>query len=190
MKRMDLILEIYKDSRSVFTLRDIAMLAEESNYSNLKQKIIYYVRKASLFNIRRGIYVKESFNPEELACKIYTPAYISVEYVLQKEGIIFQYDERLTPVSYLSRIIDVGEYTIVYRKIKGEVLLNLSGILRKENGVNIATPERAFLDMLYLSKQYHFDNLSGLDPQKVLKILPIYRSKRMAEQVRRLFGTS
>jgi len=188
MKKKDFILEIYKDNRTVFTLRDIAMVVEESNYLRLKQKINYYVRKGSLASIRRGIYVKEDFNPEEFACKLYTPSYISMEYVLRKEGVIFQYDERLTPVSYLSRFIEAGNYTLIYRKIKEDMLLNLSGILRKGNGVNIATPERALLDMLYLNREYYFDNLSGIDREKVLKILPIYQSKQLVNRAGKMLS--
>lgn len=188
MKKKDFILEIYKEKRTVFTLRDIALLAEESNHSSLKQKINYYVKNKSLLNIRRGVYAKDNFDPEELACKIYTPAYISLEYVLQKAGIIFQYDERLTLVSYLSRSIKAGNYSLIYRKIKGDVLLNVSGILRKENGVNMATPERAFLDMLYLNKKFHFDHISGIDREKAMDILPIFQSKQLDKRVGKLLG--
>ncbi len=188
MRKKDFILEIYKDTRTVFTLRDIAMVMEESNYGQLKQKINYYVRKGSLASIRRGIYVKENFDPEELACKLYIPSYISLEYVLQKAGVIFQYHESLTPVSYLSRVVEAGNCTLIYRKIKEDILLDLSGIMRKDNGVNIATPERAMLDMLYLNREYYFDNLSGIDREKVLKILPVYQSKELVKRTMKMFS--
>ena len=188
MNKRDFLLGIYKDRRTVFTLRDIAMLMEESDNTRIRQKINYYVRNHSLLNIRRGIYVKENYDPEELACRLYTPSYLSMEYVLRKAGIIFQYDERLTPVSYLSRVIETGNRTIVYRKIKASVLLNLAGILREGNGVNIATPERALLDTLYLYKEYHFDHLTGIDRDKVLKILPIYESRPLDKRAGKLLS--
>ena len=53
--------------------------------------------------------------PEELACTLYTPSYISLEYVLQKAGVVFQYDERITAVSYLRRSIDI-QFQNAYRK--------------------------------------------------------------------------
>jgi hypothetical protein len=186
MKQIDLILEIYKDKRTVFTLRDIALLTRESDSSRLKQRINYYVRNNSLVNIRKGIYTKEAFDPEELACRIFTPSYISLEYVLQKSGFIFQYDERMTQVSYLSRNLQAGVYELMYRKIRNEILMNTYGIIRKDNGVNIATPERALLDILYLDKDFHFDFLAGINKELVKKLLPVYNNVRLQERINKL----
>ena len=36
---------------------------------------------------------------------------------------------------------------------------------------------------MYLNKEYHFDNLSLLDKNMILKFLPLYRSKRLEERV-------
>ena len=59
-----------------------------------------------------------------------------------------------------------------------------SGIDYREN-YNIASLERAFLDVVYLHKNYHFDNLSVLDWDKVYEILPIYGgNKRMAKMIK------
>jgi hypothetical protein len=53
--------------------------------------------------------------------------------------------------------------------------------------VNIATPERAFLDLLYLENEYHFDNLTSLDTKAVFRLLPVYQSKELSKRVKRLF---
>ena len=187
MSNKDFIYSIYNDPRTVFTVQDIALLLKETVYSKIKQKINYYVRKNYLVNIRSGIYAKESFDIEELACKIYTPAYISSEYVLQKHGIIFQYSENITGISYLSRTIEIDSRRFVYRKIKNAVLINTYLIERKKNGVNIAAPERALLDTLYLNKDYYFDNITGLDKGLVYKALPMYQSKQLIHRVNKLF---
>ena len=146
----DFIFEIYKDKRTVFTLQEIAILVNEPDFGRLKQRIHYYVNTGKLQNIRRGIYVKENYSPEELACKIYTPAYISLDYVLQKSGMIFQYGEYITIVSYLRRVIHVDGNEMNYHKIKNTVLYNSAGITMHDNGISAASPERAFLDILYL----------------------------------------
>ena len=52
---------------------------------------------------------------------------------------------------------------------------------------SLAIKERAFLDMLYLNTDYHFDNLDGADWEKVFEILPIYRNKRMGKKVKELY---
>jgi len=51
----------------------------------------------------------------------------------------------------------------------------------------MATKERAFLDRIYVSKDYHFDNLNALDWNKVFEILPIYNNKRMEKKVKQYF---
>jgi hypothetical protein len=178
-----IILSVYRNIRTVFRLADIAMLVGETNFQSLNKKLNYYVRTGKLMNPRKGIYAKPDFMPEELACSIYKPSYISLEYVLQKAGIVFQYDPRITSVSYLSRRIEVEGHSCIFRKIRGEVLVNTTGIIRQNNHINIASAERAFLDLIYLNHKYYFDNLNPLNKQLVYKLLPIYQSKALSERV-------
>jgi hypothetical protein len=159
----------------------------EKDFESLNKKLNYYVRTGKLLNPRKGIYAKPDYSSEELACILYTPSYISLEYVLQKAGVLFQFDSRITSVSYLSRNIEIGDKTLVYRKIKGEIMANTRGIISQIDQVNIASGERAFLDLLYLNKTYHFDNLNPLNKTKVYDLLPIYRSKALNDRVNRLF---
>jgi len=184
--KSDLVLTIYKDIRTVFRLKDIAMLTGETSFESLNKKLNYYVRTGKLQNPRKGIYAKPGYNPEELACTIYTPSYISLETVFQKEGMVFQFDSTITVISYLSRNIDVENRAYLFRKIKGELLVNTSGITRKDNQINIATPERAFLDALYLKTDYYFDNLNPLNKELVYKLLPLYQSKVLTVQISKL----
>ncbi len=182
----DVVLAIYQDIRTIFRLSDIAMLTGQTDFKSLSKKLNYAVRTFKLKSPRKGIYAKPVYNAEEMACTVYTPSYISLEYVLQKAGIVFQFNSVISVVSYLSRTINAGNQTMVYRKIKGEILVNTIGINRKNNQVNIATAERAFLDLLYLNTDYYFDNLSPLNKDLVYKILPIYQSKTLTERVNKL----
>ncbi|MFV0346280.1 MAG: hypothetical protein ACK5IQ_08570 [Bacteroidales bacterium] len=180
------LLEIYKDKRTVFTLPDIAMLVDETGYNSLVQRLFYYVECGELLRPRKGIYAKTDYNHLELACLLYTPCYISLEYVLQKSGIIFQYNSQITMMSYLSRTVEIEDKTYCYRKIKNEILLNTKGIQRIDN-VNIASPERALLDMLYLKGDSYFDNLNSINREQVGELLPIYQSKVMEQRIKNLF---
>lgn len=182
----NVVLSIYKDIRTIFRLSDIAMLTGETNFQSLSKKLNYYVRTGKLQNPRKGIYAKPAYNAEELACTIYTPSYISLECVLQKAGIVFQFDSSISVVSYLSRSIEVENQAYLYRKIKGEILVNTSGIIRQNNQVNIATTERAFLDLLYLNVDYYFDNLNPLNKDLVYKLLPAYQSRALTRRVNKL----
>jgi hypothetical protein len=184
-RRGELILAVYQDRRRVFCLQDIALLAGETRFVSLNQKLNYSVRTGKLLNPRRGIYAKPDFQVEELACKIYRPSYISLEYVLQKAGVIFQYDSRITLVSLLSREIQQEGRILAYHKIKGEILIQTQGI-DMGHTVSMASPERAFLDMLYLKPDTYFDRPGELNPEIIGDLLPIYRSKALAARVKRI----
>jgi len=175
MNKKDFILEIYKDSRTVFRLSGIAMMFPQEESKYLSERLGYYVQTGRLLNPRKGIYAKPEYNPLEFANLLYTPSYISLEYVLQQAGIIFQYDSRYTSVSYLSREIEADNKRYSYRRIKEEIIMNNIGIIQRDN-INIATPERAFLDMLYLSKDFFCDNIHSLDRPLIDRIIPAYQS--------------
>lgn len=184
--KKDIVLSLYKDSRTVFRLIDVAMLVGEISQQILSKKMNYYVQKGQLLNPRKGIYTKAEYNHEELACRLYSPSYISLDYVLQKAGIVFQFNSQITTLSYLSRILDIDKQSYRFRKIKGEILTNTKGIIFQENHVNMACPERAFLDMFYLEPDYYFDNINSLNKVIVNELLPIYQSKALTQRVQKL----
>jgi hypothetical protein len=181
-----MILTVYNDVRTVFRLKDIALLCGETDFASLNSKLNYHVRTGKLGNPRKGVYCKRAYNPEELACCLFTPVYISLEYVLQKAGVVFQYDSRITAVSYLSRNVEIEDQQFSFRKMKNELLVSTQGIVF-HNNISIASPERALLDMLYLNGDMYFDNISGLDREKADKLLPLYRSEIMIKRAAKLF---
>ncbi len=184
-KGKNVVLNIYQSNRTVFRLNDIALLTGISNFQSLNKRLNYHVHSGKLLNPRKGIYAKPEYNREELACSVFRPAYISLEYVLQKAGVVFQYDSSITAVSYLSREIEVEKQIYRYRKIKEEILIDTSGINRKDN-LNVAVPERAFLDLLYLEKEYYFDNLNPLNSEQVLEFLPLFQSRALTRRAKKL----
>ena len=185
-QKTDVLFTLYNNNRTVYTFSNIALLTGESNAAKLSNKLNYYVHSGKLLNPRKGIYAKNNYNPEELACLLYTPSYISLEYVLQKAGVIFQYDEKITAVSYLSRTVEIDKNVYQYRKIKNEILIDLSGIIRSNN-LNIASPERAFLDVMYLNASYYFDNINSLNKNVIYELLPVYNSKILTERINNIF---
>ena len=173
-----------RSNKTVFTFKDVLLLWGESDVNFVKKKINRYVKAGKLNAIRRGIYSKDkNYDKYELATKIYTPAYLSLETVLGAAGVTFQLYGQIFAVSYQTKEIECDGQRYSYRKIKDTILTNQTGIESREN-YNIASPERAFLDVVYLQKDYHFDNLSALNWEKAYEILPIYGgNKRMAKMV-------
>jgi len=185
--RNNTLTRLYELPQTVFSASGIALFLGESGAGVVSKRLNHYVRDGRLLNPRRGFYAKNGYNPEELACMIFTPSYLSMEYVLQKAGVVFQYDSRLTAVSYLSRDVEADGKEYRYRKMKGEILADRRGI-ESHGNVNIATAERAFLDVMYLNREYYFDNLRALDYKKVAELLPIYGNKCMEQRVKKMFG--
>lgn len=175
---------ILRSKQTVFTFKDFLLMWGEIDAKTAKERINYYVKSGDLYSIRRGIYAKDrNYDRFELATKIYTPAYISFETVLGNAGVTFQYYSQIFVASYQTRDIVADDQKIIYRTLKSSILTNSAGIENKENYA-IASPERAFLDVVYLSKDYHFDQLSTLNWDKVKEILQIYgNSKRMSDRV-------
>lgn len=186
MKKGDYISTILRSNKTVFSFKDLILLWGDSDVNAAKARINYYVKNEDLYHIRQGLYGKDkNYNRLELATRIFTPAYISFETILAQAGMVFQYYSQIFVASYLSREIKCDNQIYVFKKIKDAILTNKAGIENKGEYL-IASPERAFLDTMYINKNYYFDNLSPLDWDKTFEILPAYDNKSMASKVKQL----
>ncbi len=186
MEKGDYFNTILQSSKSIFTIKDIVLLWQEEDIDATYVRLNYYVKKGDLYRIRKGVYAKnKEYDKLELASRIFTPAYISFETVLAKEGLIFQFQTTITIASYLTRKITVDKQEYSFTKIKSALLMNPIGV-KHENNLSVAVKERAFLDTLYSHTDYHFDNLRALDWDLVFHILPLYNNKRMNKKVNQL----
>lgn len=188
MKKGDYISTILRSKQTVLSVKDIMLLWGELASDAARVRINYYVKNGDLYRIRRGIYAKDkNYDKFELATKIFTPSYVSFETVLGRAGVTFQYYSQICVASYVTREIKADGQVYYYRKIKDAILTNHSGIEDQDN-YSIASAERAFLDVMYLNTDYHFDNLSSLNWDKVFEILPIYGgNKRMERAVKKYY---
>lgn len=179
--------DILRSNKTVFTFKDISLIWRDSDKKAVIAGVNYYVKTGALYHIRRGIYAKEKhYNIQELATRIFTPSYVSFETVLTHAGINFQFYKTIFVASYQTREIVIDGQAYSYKKIKDFVLTNPAGVEHKDES-SIAGPERAFLDTIYINKDYHFDNYGPLNWNKVFEILPIYKNKRMAKKVNEFF---
>jgi len=178
---------LLRSSKTVFSTKDIVLLWGEQAEANVRVRLSNYVKRGKLIRVHRGIYAKDkNYDRFELATRIYTPSYISFETVLTRTGINFQYYGNIFVASYVTREIEAGGQKISFIRMKDYVLSNTIGI-EHTNDISTATKERAFLDRIYISKDYHFDHLDVLDWDKVFEILPIYCNKRMDKKVQEYF---
>lgn len=178
--------KILLSPNTAFTPASAAAIVGVSEFTTPIDKILrYYSEQKVLRKLRRGIYVKPDYNPLEVAVRLYQPSYISLQYVLQRSGVIFLYDESITCVSYLSRETEIDGNNYTYSRIKESLFVHFKGI-EQHRGYSLATPERAFLDLYYLFPRFYFDNPHILNKEKVKEILPIYNNRSLERRVCKL----
>ena len=183
-----MISSILNSSRTVFTTQYLAMMSDGKSRGAIVAQLNRYVRQGLLQNPRKGIYAKSNYRKEEMACSLFHPSYVSLEYVLQRAGVVFQYDDTITSVSYLSRTVDIDGLAYSFRKIDPQLWGGMDGITFNDN-ISIATPERAFLDMVYLSAgNCYFDNLRPLNRRLIRQLLPHYQSHKLTERVEHILN--
>jgi predicted transcriptional regulator of viral defense system len=184
-----IIADLIRTKKTIFTIEDIAKIANIYNANYLRLLVVRMTKRKELIRIKRGIY---AYTPEydqlELANKLKKPSYISLERVLFDNGIIFQdYSQKITSVSNNTCSFVIGKTSYSYNKIKDSILTNPLGIVNLNN-TRIAQPERAICDMLYITKDYHFDNLRHVNKNKLLEIAMIY-NKRVIHHVKKICST-
>lgn len=183
MSTDSLIAKLYASPKTILTTKDIALIWEEANTVNLLSKIKYYAKQGSLIRLTRGVFAKDkNYNPKELATSLYTPSYISFETVLREAGMIFQHHDTIFVAGPYSITKKIDHHLITFRKLKNSILYNGLGV-NQENHYSIATPERAFLDTIYLSPKFYFDNMRSIDWEKCNEIVKIYDNKQLIKRL-------
>lgn len=176
---------LLRSPKTIFSTKEVALLWTEARKNTVSGRLNKYVKAGKLIRVRRGLYTKDkNYDKLELATRIYTPSYISFETVLAKAGVIFQLYGQIFVSSYIAREIVIDSQVYSYKRIRDLILTNQAGVEAKDN-YSIASTERAFLDIVYLSKDYHFDNLSPLNWEKIFEILPIYKNRSMEKRVKK-----
>ena len=173
MKYLKILLE---SKNTVFTVSELKMLFKIANSSQINE-ILQTMKKQNIVkNLTYWIWALQDYDKLELASKLRSFSYISLEYVLQKNGIIFQsYEKTITLISNNTFAKEIDWLNFEYHKIKNGILTNPLG-LQYTWKYYIATPERAICDMVYLYKDISFDNILSLDTKRLTELREIYPS--------------
>jgi predicted transcriptional regulator of viral defense system len=176
--------KLAQSGKTIFSLEDLGKIWEIEDEDYLKLVASRLFNRGEIIRVSRGIYaLKESCNLYELANKLRKPSYVSLETILQEEGIIFQdYGKTIFSISNNTLTKKANGYDFEYYKIKDEALFNSLGVEMSEKASK-AIPERAICDKLYLSSRYYFDNLRNINKEKLLEISKIYGNKRLEREV-------
>ena len=174
---MQYIKQLLNTKRSMFKTNEFSLIFGIKNKHTIKNILQRMKKSWILFYHGLSIWSLEESNYDryEFASKIRKRSYISFETVLQKEWVIFQdYSHTTTLASdnSLEKTIDNMHY--VFHKLSDSILNNPIGIINIENKYMIASAERAACDMIYLHKNYYFDNVQGFDIDKLEELKNIY----------------
>jgi len=174
---MKYIKQLLDTNKTVFKTSEFSIIFGIENKNTIKNILqrmkkswVLYYHGMNIWSIK-----KTDYDRYEFASKIRKRSYISFETVLQKAWIIFQdYSNTITLASDNSLEKKIENTNYIFHKLNDKILKNPVGIKNIENKYMIASAERAICDMIYLSKNYHFDNINGLDIDRLEEIKDIY----------------
>ncbi|MDR2416301.1 MAG: hypothetical protein LBD75_07045 [Candidatus Peribacteria bacterium] len=155
---MHSITTLIQTQQTVFRYEQLITLFSQHTKKALTQFLYRAKQTGKLLNPQRGIWTLPVYDHFELASAFFPDGYISLESVLNTEGISFQwYGNTTTVISSKSADIFYNGHHYIARKMKNTLLQNPL-FVRTYERYRKATVERAFCDMVYLRPKAHFDN--------------------------------
>jgi len=143
-------MDFFRDhtNKKVFSLNDLKVLTRD-NTKTISVQLSRLSRSGLVKNPIKGWYTNP-FNPpssEELSMVLRAPSYLSMEYALSRHGILSQDVHTYTLVTTKIPHTFQNDYDIFeYHQIKRSLFWGY----RKEGNIQIAEPEKALLDLIYI----------------------------------------
>lgn len=135
---------------NVFGVLDVVKLFPDEKPEAIRTQLYRLAKRGHIFPIKRGLYCfgKNKIDEFELAGKLYSPSYISLETALNFYGVIPDVPiavRSVTPITTKKIETDLGDY--YYLKIDQKLFFGFS-----QTPFAIAHKEKALLDYFYLRK--------------------------------------
>ncbi|MBW2614556.1 MAG: hypothetical protein JRD02_00050 [Deltaproteobacteria bacterium] len=135
------------------------LIAGGVNPIDLGRQLPRWVKSGKLIQLRRRLYVlskqyqKTSPHPFLIANQIKRASYVSLQSALEYHGLIPEYVPIVTSISTgRPEKVDTPLGSFIFKHIKKELFSNYQLVdLGEEQSAFIATPEKALLDLLYLT---------------------------------------
>lgn len=136
------------------------------------------VKKGLIHRLSRGYYINtflKGWPPvEEVGCFLRTPAYVSGEWALHKHGLLLQVPQTCTILTLQSsvgqsRSLEYQGITFEFSRIAPTLFFGFT----REERYDLATPEKALLDILYLRGRIPFSDeleLSDVDFERLYRL--------------------
>lgn len=195
MDKIDILKQLESFDKAYFATADLRRLfpSEKKGFTTFLKRL---VDKEVLIRLTKGIYTlrDKSWEIERIANQLYYPSYLSFVTVLGRGGILNQIPYSLTFATIRkSKRIILGGTDVIYSQLKPELYFGYE--LNK--GINIAEPEKALLDQLYLvslgkaSLDFEELNLIDLDKKKFLSYTDRFpkRIRKQLREIKKRWGT-
>jgi len=185
-----------------FTIESLRNMGKDRNY--LKILLSRYSRKGKIIRLKRGLYVTKNFIDdaqakgtfssylEFLATVIYSPSYLSLEYILYKHNILTEVPVNFTLITTNKTAKFTNKVgSFFYHKIKDSLFAGFKIIEKQGFFIYEATKAKALFDSLYLRKnllvdkkameelRFNVENLNGKDKEEFEKYVDLENSKKM-----------
>ncbi len=163
------------ERKPYFTKQELSFLLEKQG-RNLDKKLSRLLKTNYLLRLKNGLYTtnlyamlhKASFS-EYTANMLYYPSYLSLEYVLQKEGLIPEAVYQYTSISAkTSRVYQNQLGVFTYKKIKDSLFIGyIEVIFHEYYRIKIATKAKALFDYFYLKPMRNIESKQLIDDLRI-----------------------
>jgi predicted transcriptional regulator of viral defense system len=182
-----LIEKIKNIPKGYFSLVDIKKISSEKEGS-LKVALSRLVKNEKIIKLRKNFYAVDiaKVDLENFAIETYSPSYLSFEWALAWHNVLSQKPSNLTlaTAKRAKKTMLLGR-NLIYRHLKPSLFW---GYYKAENYL-VADPEKAFLDLAYLSLNGYAGldleemNLELLNKKKIKEYLERFDSARLNELI-------
>lgn len=183
---------------------DLAPVREEKTYLNII--LSRYTKQGTMVRLRKNLYVAKSYldNVERrgifsdyvefAANKLYSPSYLSLDYVLHEHNMLTEIPRNITSVGLRKTenfSNNLGNF--IYHKIKEALFIGFTVVKKGNFSILKATKAKALFDFLYFRKRLltdkraieelrlNLDEFTKNDFKELKGYVEIERSPRMKE---------
>lgn len=151
-----------------FGAADLAPIGENRTYLNII--LSRYAKQGAMLHLRKNLYVTRAYldNVERrgvhsdyiefIANKLYSPSYLSLDYVLHEHNMLTEIPRNVTSVALRKTDSFSNELgTFIYHKIKEELFTGFNIVKKGSFSILKATKAKALFDFVYFRKRLIMD---------------------------------
>lgn len=184
--------EVISRAQSFAVFGDDLFAGREGKYPSRRIQLSRWAKQGKIIRLKRGLYTlpeeyrKAPLSLRWLANRLYSPSYLSLEYMMSWYDMIPERVTTITSVTILKTATfnnPLGRFA--YRTLKKDLFFGFEEIKDEFDApVLVARPEKALLDYIYLSPEWE-NSESYLEQNLRLQQLDQIEKKKLKEYAQR-----